>query len=231
MIILRRAEQRYDNRCGKQAAWLSFYAQAADDALAHGFGAVETLDEICLPPDAALEAQGQALPETVTYVLSGALTYEDSLGRSGVVQAGEFRCVTTPPGVRSSSANASRNDWTHLFRIGLRASGTHPATEEQSRFSAADRRDRLCLVAALAPSAGALRLRQNADVYSTLMHPGQHLVHDLRFERRAWLHVVSGEVALDDLILTQGDGAGVSAERALSFTARADTEILLIDVA
>jgi redox-sensitive bicupin YhaK (pirin superfamily) len=230
MIILRRAEQRYDNRRGTQAAWLSFYAQAADDALADGFGAVETLDEIRVPPDTAIEALGQA-PETVTYVLSGALTYGDSLGRSGVVQAGEFRCATTSPGVRSSGANASRNDWTHLFQIGLRASGAHPPTEEQRRFSVADRRDRLCLVAGMAPSAGALRLRQNADVYSTLMLPGQHLVHDLRSERRAWLHVVSGEVALDDLILTQGDGAGVSAERALSFTARAVAEILLIDVA
>jgi redox-sensitive bicupin YhaK (pirin superfamily) len=231
MIILRRAQQRYDNRRGEQTAWLSFYAQAADDALAQGFGAVETLDEIRLPPDATFKVLGPALPETVTYVLSGALTYDDSLGRSGIVQAGEFRCVTAPPGVRSSGGNASRKDWTHLFQIGLRASGSHPPTEEQRRFSAADRRDRLCLVAAVVPSAGALHLHQNADVYSTLMHPGQHLVHDLRSERRAWLHVVSGEVVLDDLILTQGDGAGVSAERALSFTARADAEVLLIDVA
>ena len=122
-----------------------------------------------------------------------------------------------------------RNDF--LFQIGLRASNTHDSTEEQRRFSTAERQDRLCLVAAADPNADALRLRQNANVYSALLHSGQHLVHDLRSERRAWLHVVSGEVALDDLVLTQGDGVGVSAERAVAFTARAQAEILLIDVA
>lgn len=231
MIILRRAQQRYDDRRGKQVAWLTFYAQAADDTLASGFGALVALDEVCLPPNARLESAGQQGPETITYVLSGALAHEDSLGRSGVLQAGEFRCMTAPPGVRCGNANTSSRDWTHLFQIGLRQSGASRPTDEQRRFSTADRRDRLCLIAAGEASAGALRLRQDADLYSALMHPGQHLVHDLHSARRAWLHVVSGKVSLDDLLLTPGDGAGVSDERALSFTAQADAEILLIDVA
>jgi hypothetical protein len=41
---------------------------------------------------------------------------------------------------------------------------------------------------------------------------------------------VEGEVTLDGIVLTTGDGAGVTAERAVSFTAREETEILLLDV-
>ena len=44
------------------------------------------------------------------------------------------------------------------------------------------------------------------------------------------LHVVSGEVLLHDLVLTRGDGAGISAERSASFTALAEAEVLLVDV-
>jgi redox-sensitive bicupin YhaK (pirin superfamily) len=231
MINLRRAQQRYDDRRGKQAAWLTFYAQAADDLLANGFGDLELLDEIRLPPNGAVRTPGQRHSETITYVLTGALTYEDSLGRSRVLQAGEFRCVTATGNVHSREANASRSDWTHLFQIGLRTNGAQPPTEEQKRFSAGDRRNRLCLVAAADPSSGALHIREDALVYSALLEPGQHLVHNLPPERRAWLHVVSGEVAIDDLFLTQGDGVGISAERSVSFTARAPAEVLLVDVA
>lgn len=231
MITLRRAQQRYDNRRGKEAAWLTFYAQAADDELANGFGTLEALDEIRIAHSTTVKASTPRCPETVTYVVTGTLAYEGLLGHWGILRAGEFRCVAVPAGVQHGAANASLSDSTHLFQIGLQAKGAHDPSEEQRRFSTADRQDRLCLVAAADTYGEALRLHQDASVYSALLHSGQHLVHELRSERRAWLHVVSGEVALNDLILTGGDGAGVSAERAVAFTARAPAEILLIDVA
>jgi redox-sensitive bicupin YhaK (pirin superfamily) len=46
----------------------------------------------------------------------------------------------------------------------------------------------------------------------------------------AWLHIVSGEATLGDVALTRGDGAGVVGEPVVSLTARAHTELLLVDV-
>ena len=63
-----------------------------------------------------------------------------------------------------------------------------------------------------------------------MLDPGQHVVHELSQGRRAWLHLVQGEVALGDTILTTGDGAGFTAERAASLTAREEAEILLLDL-
>lgn len=231
MITLRRTRQRYDGERDEPQAWLTFCAHAADDVLVEGFGGLELLTEIRLPPSGTIGISGERDAETITYVLSGSLAYQDSLGRSGALQAGDFRRVTTPRGTHGSETNACRGDWTHLFHIGLRASATDPASEEQKRFSTADRRGRLCLIAAADPSAGALRLRENAFVYSALLHSGQHLVHKLLPERRSWLQVVSGAIRLYDFFLAEGDGAGVAAERSVSFTARAEAEILLIDVA
>ena len=59
----------------------------------------------------------------------------------------------------------------------------------------------------------------------------QHVVHELSWRRRAWLHVVQGAVTFGDVVLTTGDGVGITAERAVSLTARAATEILLLDLA
>jgi hypothetical protein len=56
------------------------------------------------------------------------------------------------------------------------------------------------------------------------------VVHELLDGRSAWLHLVEGEVTLGDVMLSTGDGAGLTAERAVSLTAREETEILLVDL-
>ncbi len=78
---------------------------------------------------------------------------------------------------------------------------------------------------------GSLRIHQDALICSALLDSGQHVVHELSRRRCAWLHVVRGEVTLGDVVLTTGDGAGVTADRAVSLTAREETEILLVDLA
>jgi redox-sensitive bicupin YhaK (pirin superfamily) len=67
-------------------------------------------------------------------------------------------------------------------------------------------------------------------VYSVILDPGQHLVHSLLPERRAWLQVVEGELTLGDIVLSTGDSAGMTDERSVSLTARAELEILLLDL-
>lgn len=193
---------------------------------------LETLDENRLPPRADVPRHARDEAEIVTYVREGTVAYEDSMGHAGVIHAGEFQRMTSALGARHSEANASRADWAHVFQIRLR----HSASElepgrEQKRFSAAERRGGLCVVASPDARRGSLRLHQDTRMYSALLEPGQHVVHELSPERAAWLHVVQGEVTLGDLVLTAGDGAGVTTERAVSLTARENSEILLFDVA
>jgi redox-sensitive bicupin YhaK (pirin superfamily) len=231
MITLRRAKERRHNRRRRQEVWLTFYPQDLADPLADGFGTLEILNENRLPPSASVPLQPRDDAEIVTYVCEGSLAYEDSMGRSGVIQAGEFQRMTAGRKMRHSETNASRSDWAHIFQIWLRPS--EPGLDsghEQKRFSAAQRRGGLCVVASPDARRGSLRIHQDALMYSALLDPGQHVVHELSQGRSAWLHLVQGEVTLGDVVLSAGDGAGVTAERVVSLTAREETEILLLDL-
>jgi redox-sensitive bicupin YhaK (pirin superfamily) len=42
--------------------------------------------------------------------------------------------------------------------------------------------------------------------------------------------VVNGEVTLGEVVLTTGDGASITAERAVSITAQEESEVLLVDL-
>jgi quercetin 2,3-dioxygenase len=231
MITVRRTTERHHDRRQKREVWLTFHRPGRADPLADGFGILEFLNEDRLPPRSFLPRLPYHDAEVVNYVREGSLAYEDSTGRSGLVHAGEFQRMTAGRGIRHSETNASRTDWAHVFRICLRASdaGLEP-DHEQKRFSAAERRGALCVIASPDARRGSLRIHQDALMFSAMLHPGQHVVHELSQRRSAWLHLVTGEVTLGDVVLTTGDGAGVSGELAVSLTAREETEILLVDV-
>jgi quercetin 2,3-dioxygenase len=231
MITLRRTGERHHDRRREHEVWLTFDAKDRNDPLADGFGALEILDEDRLSPGADLSRRPARDAEIVTYVYGGALAYDDSTGRADVIQAGEFRRTTAGRGRRQHETNALQSDWAHVFQIWLRP--TQAAVDpghEQKRFSTAERRGQLCVVASRDARRGSLRLNQDALLYSAMIEPGRHVVHELSQRRSAWLHIVQGEATLGDIVLRSGDGVGVTAERAVSLTARVQTEILLLDL-
>ena len=231
MMTIRRAEERHHDRRGKQGVWLTFYPRDRAHARADHFGPLKGLSERRLPPGAIALRTPHHDAEIVTYVCEGALAYEDAPGRSGVMRAGEFQVPTAWHGNRPRDKNASRSDWARVFQLLLVPSGPGLGPgHEHKRFSMAQRRGGLCVVASGDGRRGSLRIHQDALMCSALLDPGQHLVHELPQGRIAWLHLVEGEVTLGDIILTTGDGAGVTAERAVSLTAASETEILLLDL-
>lgn len=190
-----------------------------------------TLKECRLPPGGALPSDDHRQTEIVTYVCDGSLAYEDSTGTSGVIHAGEFQRTTIGPRLHRQQTNASPTLWTHLFQLQLNVLTKEFETGyEQKRFSAAQRRGQLCVVASRDGRHDSLHLQHDVLMQSSLLDEGQHLVHQLAPGRRAWLHLVAGEVTLGDDVLSIGDGASIEAERAVSLTASAETEILLLEL-
>lgn len=222
-------ERRHDSR--REQLWQTFDSENRADALADGFATLQMLNEDHLAPGFRVARHPYRDAEILTYVRAGAVAYEDSLGRTGVIRAGEFQRMSASRDVRHGEANASRTERAHVFHLWLRPrlGELDPLAHEQNRFSAAERRGVLCVVASEDARGGSLRIRQDAVVFSAILEPGQHVVHALADGHRAWLHIVEGEAALGGAAMQTGDGAGVVDERALSITARERTEILLVD--
>jgi redox-sensitive bicupin YhaK (pirin superfamily) len=223
MLMLRRAQERHHHRL--------VHPQASADPLAGGFGDLEFFNEHHVPPGWGIPHSAFHDAEVITYVSEGAITFDDSTGSSGTISAGEVHRRSAVRGVRHSELNASRTEWARVFEIGLRASGVDREPEhDKMRIYEANRRGVLLVVASRSARPPALRLHRDALVYSSMLASGAHLVHPIAPGRVVWLHVVRGQLTVGDVTLRTGDGAGVEQERALSFTARASTEVLLVDM-
>ena len=230
MITLRKHDERLRNKSGKCESWLTFYPREHQGQATENFGTVTLFNEIFLAPGGVSAPLPRVEAEVVTYAYAGAIAQENSDGHSGVVQAGEFQRMSTGRGIRHKETNPSRTDLAHVFQISLRPSQVGlECVHEQKRFPAAQRHNVLCVIASADGRRGSLQIQQDTLIYSSVLDPGHHLVHELLPGRSVWLHVVYGEAILQDIVLTKGDGVGVTMEPSVSITAQENTEVLLVD--
>src|SRR4051812_43700484 len=120
MRTLRRSQERERHERGKQQRWLTFPVLTAGALHAAGFGGLVLFNEDRLPPGGSLRSGPARDLEIVTYVREGALAFRDSLGCTGLIQAGEFQCSSGRRGVRRTASNPSRTDAAHVFQMFLR---------------------------------------------------------------------------------------------------------------
>jgi hypothetical protein len=98
-------------------------------------------------------------------------------------------------------------------------------------FPAADRRGMLRLVASRDGQEGSVTVHQDVRLYVGTLGAGEELAHHLGDDRHAWVQVIRGEVRLNDMALTAGDGAAVSKEAVLQLRTTDAAELLLFDLA
>jgi redox-sensitive bicupin YhaK (pirin superfamily) len=197
-----------------------------------GFRALRVINEDVVQPGMGFGKHPHRDMEIVTYVLSGALAHQDSLGTGSVIGAGELQRMTAGTGIAHSEFNASATEPVHLYQIWLlpEREGLEPGYE-QRRFSDEEKRGRFRLVASPDGGDDSLRIRQDARLYLATLERGERIAHAIEPGRHAWLQVLSGAVALDGQRLSAGDGVAVSEEPALEVGADRPSELLLFDLA
>ena len=170
--------------------------------------------------------------EIVTYVLEGALAHKDSMGNGSVIKPGDVQYMSAGTGVAHSEFNASDSETAHLYQIWMfpDRQGYKPAYD-QKHFTDADKRGKLRLVVSPDGRDGSVQIRQDNELYATVLAPGESVEHTLKPDRHAYVQVARGSVTLNGQPLDAGDGAAISAEKSLQLTGVNDAEVLLFDLA
>lgn len=232
MIVIRPRE----NRGRTQAGWLdsrhTFAFGDYVDPEHMGFRALRVINEDRVIPGAGFPTHAHRDMEIVTYVLDGALEHKDTLGNSSVIKPGEVQRMSAGTGIRHSEYNPSKSDGVHFLQIWIlpEKQGIAPGYE-QHEFPAAEKRGRWRLVGSRDGREGSVTIHQDADVYATLLSEGVKLNFALRPGRFAWLQVARGQVTLADGVMKEGDGAAIGDEVTIDIAAKAESEVLLFDLA
>jgi redox-sensitive bicupin YhaK (pirin superfamily) len=232
MIVRRPSDERGHVDHGWLDTRHTFSFASYHDPRHMGFRALRVINEDVVRGGHGFPPHSHRDMEIVTYVLAGALEHQDSMGTRSVIVPGEVQRMSAGTGVTHSESNASRTEPVHLLQIWLLPGRTGLRPEyEQKAFPDADKRGALRLVAAGDGRAGAVTIHQDADLYASLLAPGERVKHRLAPGRHAFVHLVRGALTLNGTALATGDGAAVSDEADLELAATAESEVLLFDLA
>ncbi|OCB47815.1 quercetin 2,3-dioxygenase [Mycobacterium vulneris] len=219
--------RRADDRGASTTDWLqsrhSFsFADYYDPANTH-HGLLLVNNDDVVAPGSGFDTHPHRDMEIVTWVLSGQLAHEDSMGNSGVIYPGLAQRMSAGTGVQHSEKNGSAREPVHFVQMWVLpdTAGLTPSYQQQE----VDLANTLTPIASGAVDAAVTLHNRDATLYGARLRPGDSV--ELPRARFVHLFVARGSVTLEGAgPLAEGDAARLT-DSGGRVTADADAEILV----
>jgi redox-sensitive bicupin YhaK (pirin superfamily) len=230
MLEVRRSRDRgYDDH-GWLKSWYTFVYADYYDPEHVDFGPMKVLNEDRVMAGKAYPNEYRRDTEVLSYLIDGELRHQDSLGNETVLKAGSLQCLNAGTGVRHTESNASARE-AHLLHICFAPVRTGmPPSYEHKLFSAESKRGTLRLLASPEGENGSLLLHEDARIFGGLFHESERKELELPKNRRAYLHVLRGSIAVNETRLNVGDGVKINPPGNVVLQHGRDADIILFEV-
>jgi len=232
MLTVRKSEDRGLADHGWLKSFHSFSFAEYFDPQHMGWGNLRVINEDRIAPGTGFGTHGHRDMEIISYVLSGNLAHQDSMGNVKGIPPGDVQRMSAGSGVRHSEFNHAQGEQTHFLQIWIEPNVRGiPPSYEQKTVPEAAKRGQLALVAA--PQAGehTVQIHADARMYAGLLDGSESARLDLDPQRKAYVFVVRGSVHANGQPLQGGDAAMLQAESSLTLAQASGAEVLVFDLA
>jgi quercetin 2,3-dioxygenase len=232
MLIVRRSEARGHADHGWLRSQHSVSFADYFDPQWMGWGNLRVINEDRIAPGTGFGTHGHRDMEIVSYVLQGNLAHKDSMGNVEGIPPGEVQRMSAGTGVMHSEFNHAPNSETHFLQIWIEPNVRGiPPSYEQKAFAEAEKRGQLRRVASNDAADGAVKLHADATIYAGLFDGAESARLALNPARKAYVHLVRGELSVNGQALKTGDAVAVRDESQLVLDQARDAEVLVFDLA
>lgn len=200
------------------------------DAQRMRWGRLRVWNDDSIAPHSGFEPHGHRDMEIITYVRQGAITHEDSLGNRGRTVAGDVQVMSAGSGIVHSEYNLEDEE-TRIFQIWIHPQQTGlPPTWGTRRFPSAERAGAFVTLASGLPGDDeALPIRAEARLAAATLEQGQSADYQIAEGRRVYLVPASGQIEVNGVTVSAGDGVAVRDEARLTVRALENSEVVLVE--
>ncbi|MFT3717210.1 pirin family protein [Pseudorhodoferax sp.] len=232
MLTLRKSADRGYADHGWLTSFHSFSFAGYHDPAHMGWGNLRVINEDRIAPGTGFGSHGHRDMEIISYVLSGELAHQDTLGNVKAIPPGDVQRMSAGSGVLHSEFNHAPDQATHLLQIWIAPDRRGvPPSYEQKRFAPEDKRGRLRLVASRDGADGSVTMHADAALYAGLFDGDEQARLALDPARKAYVHLVRGALSVNGQRLAGGDAALLAGEPEIRLDAGRDAEVLVFDLA
>jgi hypothetical protein len=231
MLTVRKSQERGFADHGWLKSFHSFSFAGYYDPQHMGWGNLRVINEDWIAAGKGFGTHGHRDMEIVTYVLSGSLAHQDSMGNIKAIPPGDVQRMSAGTGVQHSEFNHAPNATTHLLQIWIEPNvlGVKPSYEQKT-FLDTEKQGQLRLVASPDGAQGSVTIHADARLYAGLLDGDQTAQLTLAPNRKSYVHLVRGELDVNGQRLTAGDAALLADEIQVNLTHGKDAEVLVFDL-
>lgn len=231
MFQIRKSEERGRGNHGWLNSQHSFSFADYHDPKNMGFRSLRVINEDRIQGGKGFGAHPHRDMEIISYVVSGALAHEDSMGNKAVILPGEVQRMSAGAGIVHAEQNDRSTEEAHFFQIWIlpKSRGGTPGYGQKS-FEKELNEKKLVLVISENGRENSIPIKQDADMYISRLKSDDEVNFDLRPERGVWIQVVKGLITVNGQELKAGDALAVDETQRLLFKAKSAAEFLLFDL-
>ena len=231
MIALRKSSDRGQADHGWLKSRHSFSFADYHDPRHMGFGNLRVINEDRIAPGTGFGTHGHRDMEIISYVLSGELAHQDSMGNGSIIRPGDVQRMSAGTGVRHSEFNPSSSEAVHFLQIWIQpAERNIDPSYEEKRFEPEEKRGRLRLIVSPDRADGSLLIHQDARVYAGLFNGNEAAELDVPHRRRLYVHLARGSLAANGAVLAAGDALRITDGALLRLSDAREAEVLVFDL-
>ncbi|MFZ2855421.1 MAG: pirin family protein [Rhodocyclaceae bacterium] len=232
MLTLRKSQDRGYADHGWLKSYHSFSFAGYYDPAHSGWGNLLVINEDLIDAGTGFGKHGHRNMEIISYVVSGELAHQDSMGNIKGIPPGDVQRMSAGSGVTHSEFNHAKGQTTHLLQIWIKPNVTDIAPGyEQKTIPAEEKRGALRLVASPDGAQDSVTIHADAALYSGLFDGDERAELRLDPARKAYVHLVRGTLEVNGLHIGTGDAILIEDEQKLTFANGSDAEVLVFDLA
>jgi len=208
---IRRAQERGSAKHGWLHANYTFSFANYYDPEHCGFHSLIVMNNDIIEPGGGFPTHPHKDAEIFTYVISGELEHQDSMGNGSVIRPGDLQYMSAGSGVTHSEFNPSKKNRTELYQIWMlpNQSGGDPRYAEKM-LAGRENPNGWTLLFSGDGANKSTPIRQNATFSFGQADPGASLSIEPSISLpHAWIQVVSGTLEANGQELGKADGMSI----------------------
>ena len=231
MLQLRKSSDRGYADHGWLKSFHSFSFAGYHDPQFMGWGNLRVINEDRVAAGMGFGKHAHRNIEIISYVLSGELAHQDSMGNIESIPPGDVQRMSAGSGVTHSEFNHAKDQTTHFLQIWIEPNVLEIAPSyEQKTIPLADKQGKLRLIASPDGKDGSVKIFADAKVYAGLFDGAQSAQLQLDPQRKAYIHLIKGSLQVNGEKLTGGDALLIENETALQIANGNGAEVLFFDL-
>ena len=232
MLTLRKSQDRGYADHGWLKSYHSFSFAGYYDPAYMGWGNLRVINEDRIEAGTGFGKHGHRNMEIISYVLSGELAHQDSMGNVKGIPPGDVQRMSAGTGVTHTEFNHAKGQTTHFLQIWIEpdVTGITPSYEQKT-IPASQKRGALRLVASPDGVQDSVVIHADAALYSGLFDGDEHAELALNPARKAYVHLVRGVLEVNGTRLSPGDALMLEGEDRITLARGSDAEVLVFDLA